>query len=159
MLPTVSKQIALCNGYSDAEANGKVGELNTRIISFVQTDANIDRVVMRHCRRRIDRTLKKVDLCEASDIEALEAVYRVKTSELDIVAIAAEYKVSLNAALDTSDISALLALYDNKGLLNLAASTLADRRLGAFKQWLGRLLRNGENEELVAAINEALPEI
>jgi hypothetical protein len=37
---------------------------------------------MRYCRRRIDRTLKKIDLSDAADVAALAADYSAKTGSL-----------------------------------------------------------------------------
>lgn len=159
MLPTVSKQIAICNGYTEQEANTKVARLNSEILQFVHADNKIEEVVLRYCRRRIDRTLKRVDLSASMNVNELETEFAEKTASLDIAGIASSFEDKLRSALNTGNVPDVLALYDNKALLSLAASILAERRLGAFKQWIGRLLRNRENSNLINAVTQVLPEI
>lgn len=159
LLPIVSKQIAICNGYTEQEADEKVAHLNSKILQFVSADNNINEVVLCYCRRRIDRSLKKVDLNGSNDVNELETEFRRKTESLDIAGIASSFEEKLRSALNAGDVPGVLALYDNKGLLSLAASILAERKIGTFKQWVGRLLRNGQNRNLVDVISQVLPEI
>ena len=53
----------------------------------------------------------------------------------------------------------LLANYDNKGLMALAAAHLKSSRLVDFESWLVRVLRNDKVPALVTAIRNNLPAI
>lgn len=159
LLPDVSKEIAICNGYSEQEAATKVAELGNSIVEFVKADQNILEVILRYCRRRIDRTLKQVDFSDAKNIGELESTYSARTADLDISDIAASVEKKIQDAIEAQDLPSLLAVYDNKGLIALAAPILSEKKVSGFKQWLGRLLRNGKHPELVKVIRENLPTI
>jgi hypothetical protein len=53
----------------------------------------------------------------------------------------------------------LLANYDNKGLLALAATHLKRTRLRDFENWLTRILRNDKAPAVTAAIRASLPNV
>jgi hypothetical protein len=53
----------------------------------------------------------------------------------------------------------LLANYDNKGLMALAAKHLKSSKLVDFESWLIRVLRNNKVPALVTAILNSLPAI
>jgi hypothetical protein len=114
---------------------------------------------MQHCRRRIDRALKQVDLSAAGDVAALAEVYREKTQALDIAGIAQAARALLNAALTERDLPRLLSIYSNKGMISLAATHLKRTRKDDFENWLARILRNDQAPAVKEAIRDALPEL
>jgi hypothetical protein len=58
-----------------------------------------------------------------------------------------------------NDLPKLLANYDNKGLMTLAAQHLKRSRQADFDSWLTRVLRNNKFPALVASIRSNLPTI
>ena len=73
--------------------------------------------------------------------------------------LARQFKDELGQALRERNLSRLLALYDNKGLMALAASNLKSCRQKNFESWLTRTLRNRTAPGVVDAIVRHLPKI
>jgi len=159
LLPSVSRAIAEHEGYTASEMDTKLAELKADILATVNTPGAIDTVVMRHCRRCIDRIAKRIDLGSASTVGELREEYARQTAALNIDALAHDARRRIEQAANNGDLPSLLAVFDNKGLLAHAASRLKNTRKGQFESWLMRVLRNGTVPTLSAAIREAIPRI
>ncbi len=159
LLPAVSRQIALEEGYEADAIEACLVELKEKVFDSLKPDGMKDSVVARYCRRRIDRMLKKIDLSEAKDIAGITAEYNLQTAALNIAEIAAQALARIQEAIDQSDLPKLLANYDNKGLFAIASSHLKRTRVSDFESWLTRVLMNGKSPGLVDAIKAALPKI
>lgn len=159
LLPTVSQAIAESEGYNGVDLENLLGALKTAVFETLNSAEAIDAVVTRYCRRRIDRLLKKVDLSEASSVPDITAEYTRQTEALNIAEIAQQAKDRIEEALRDGDLPKLLANYDNKGLIALAATHLKNSRRVDFESWLTRVLSNNNEPALVAAFQDSLPEI
>lgn len=158
-LPAVSSQIGLLDGYSDAEVAQKNEDLLNAILATIDTPEKIEAVVVRYCRRRIDRTLKKIDLSAARSVAALVQEYGTQTAALDVTAFAAFATAKIRTAIQERDLEALLACYDNKGILAIVARHMRGTPSKSFLGWLTRMLRSVQGEELLRIMQEQLPEI
>ncbi|WBS05262.1 AAA family ATPase [Pseudoduganella sp. SL102] len=158
LLPNVLEAIAMTEGYT----GGSLEELISRMLDELFTHATLPKnqldSVMRYCRRRIDRALKKIDLSDVQDIAALEVIYLQKTSELNISSLAREINTSLAEAINNRDAVELLKWYDNKGLLAIAAKAKGTTK-DKFEQWVVRAMRNGSAPVVTAAIRQILPSL
>lgn len=160
LLPEVSRAIAQLEGFSGAELEQRLSALKAAIFSTLQSQAAIYEVVVRYCRRRIDRTLKKIDLSAPKSIADLIEDYGTQTASLDIAGLAAGATRKIQDALANLDLRSLLTIYDNKGLLALAAQHLKQNRLAVFEAWLTRMLRDETRATgLVAALKTILPTV
>lgn len=159
LLPSVSKVIAEIEGYSGSELVTRLSNLKEAIFNGLNSSRAIEDVVVRYCRRRIDRTLKKIDLSAADTVDAIATEYSLKTAVLDIRSIAAGARTRIESAIRANDLPALLAIYDNKGMIALAATYLKSSRKDQFEAWLVRALRSNKQPALVAAIRSYLPAI
>lgn len=159
LLPEVSRAIAESEGYVDADLEKQLETLKAEIFDTLKSDSAVDAIVTRYCRRRIDRILKKFDFSEASNVVEIIAEYTRQTSELNIEEIAQQAKGRIEEALQEQDLTKLLANYDNKGLMALAAKHLKQSKLADFNSWLTRVLVNDTEPALVAAIKSNLPQI
>lgn len=158
LLPEISRAIAQLNGFSGTELEQQLSKLKAAIFGSLNTQAKIEDVVVRYCRRRIDRTLKKIDLSDATTVNALAAAYAKETSSLKIAELASGADSKIRNALINEDLISLLSIYDNKGLFNLAATHLRQTRQEAFEAWLTRVLRDEAFAPgLVAALQAVLP--
>ena len=157
--PTVSRAIAESEGHSGDELDEKIEALSDAIFNLLNSEKAIEEVVVRYCRRRIDRALKKVDLSEAETISSLSDKYIIETQSLDINEIARQATDRITRAIEQKDLPLLLRNYDNKGMMALAASHLKNCRLQAFESWIVRVLRNKNIPALTAAIQDLLPDI
>lgn len=159
LLPRVAESILLEERYNDDEIKARLSKLQDAIIEEVKRPEAVMDVVLRYCRRRIDRTLKKVDLSGAISPDALSCIYRDKTGSVDVLALSDDISTRINVSVDRSDIPALLADFDNKALLALAARHLRGDTRTAFESWLTRVMRDPEAVKLKAALAEILPEV
>jgi len=159
LLPAVSRAIAESEGYEGAILENQLNQLKTAIFETLNAPAAIDAVVTRYCRRRIDRLLKKIDLSQAVNVADITGEFRRQTAALDVADIARRATDRIQEALRNDDLANLLANYDNKGLMALAATYLKRSRLADFESWLTRVLRNNTVPALVTAIRTVLPAI
>lgn len=160
LLPEVSRAIATLEGFNGAELEHKLVNLKTAIFGTLQSQAAIDDVVVRYCRRRIDRMLKKIDLSGPKIIAELIQEYNTQTAALDVSGLAAGATHKIQDALENGDLPKLLTIYDNKGLLALAAQHLKQARLATFEAWLTRMLRDETKAPgLSAALRAVLPNV
>ncbi len=159
LLPIISRKIAKTNGYEGAELDAVLETLKTHIFEAVGAPGAVDRVVAQYCRRRIDRMLKKIDLSGARTVDEISEQYRLRTAELDVDAIGQQVRSRIENAIENQDLVELLANYDDKGLIALAARDLKNTGLKDFKQWLNRSLRNDSAPELVGAFHSVLPDV
>lgn len=159
LLPTVSRAIAEAEGYRDAELEKRLSELADNIFKSIASDEKIEAVAVRYAKRRIDRMLKKVDLSKAKTIEQLDEELKERIGQLDIRTLAERLKHQIREAIRNRDLPRLLAHYDDKGLMNVAATKLKSTRLTDFESWLTRTLRNETAPDVVNAISNCLPKI
>ena len=111
---------------------------------------------MRYCRRRIDRTLKKIDFSDAADVIALAADYKAKTETLDVEGLAKMASDRIQKAITDGNIAELPKWYDNKGVLSIACKAKGTTKT-LFEQWIVRALRNNKAPEVSTAIRNVLP--
>lgn len=159
LLPDVSREIAISEHLSDEETELRLSLLQSDLLTLAGQPAAIEQVVRMYCLRRIDRALKRTDLSQEPTVEAISVAYQQQTRSLDVQAIAQERRNNLAEAIAERDLSKLLSLVDNKGMLAKAASRLKNTSRVPFEAWLTRMLLNERAPGLVQALRRVLPEI
>lgn len=159
LLPDVSRAIASAEGHQGEGLEKILDELAHAVFESLNTPEKIQRVVVDHCRRRIDQALKRIDLQEMKTIESLQERYTDETRLLNITSMAQSRTEEIENAIKARNLKALLALVDDKGLLHLAASNLKNCRLDSFSGWITRSVRNGSCPGLSEALSACLPKI
>jgi ABC-type branched-subunit amino acid transport system ATPase component len=157
LLPNIVKEICRSEGHTDKQVEVKLAEIYDSIFDVATDSAQQELVVARYCRRRIDRLLKKIDLSSAKTIDSLVQMYADKTEELNIVSIASEASSRISTAINGRDISQLLRCFDNKGLLNILASSSKGMKQKKFESWIIRIMSNGTHERVLEAVKSYLP--
>ena len=156
LLPAVASVIAKSEGFHGDALDNRMAALCDDLITAAV--GAIDATVMQHCRRRIDRTLKKIDLSSATTPDQLAIEYQARTQAVDVNALAQEAKNRMETALHAKDLPALLKYFDGKGpFMAAAAKHLKSTRKDNFEEWLVRVLRTGAVQGLVDAIRQSLP--
>jgi hypothetical protein len=145
--------------YSEPEINTRLDSLISDILELVRHGNNVETHIAQYCRRRIDRTLKKIDLSEASSVDEIAERYVQETAALDINQIAKERRDAINQCIEGRDIKGLLALYDNKGLLNIVATQMKSTKKSDFENWVVRIFKSNNVPEFVTEIKGLLPKI
>lgn len=111
LLPSVSRAILQMNDLDGDELETKLAELRAAIFADAMVESNVSDVVLRHCRRRIDRALKQIDLSAGASIADLAAEYARRTAIIDVAALASEMQSTITAAIAADDLPSLLAVY------------------------------------------------
>ncbi|WP_256644395.1 AAA family ATPase [Stenotrophomonas sp. 9(2022)] len=160
LLPAVSREIAKLDGFAGGELEARLSRLESAVLGTLDSQAKIDEVVLRYCRRRIDRALKRIDLSAQENLDDLVAKYVEETVGLDVQSIASTAAQKIDMAVKNADLPSLLSIYDNKGLIALAASHLKQTRMSAFEGWLTRMLRDETKApDLIAVLRCNLPAV
>lgn len=158
-LPQIATAILKHEGHPDNIVAEKLAAFNQAIISQVQSGANLENCVARYCQRRIDRALKSIDLSDARTIPEIKAKYESETKALDIELIANERRQALNKCITDNNITGLMALYDDKGIIAIAAQHLKATKAREFQAWLTRILSNNNiAPNVIKTIHDALPQ-
>ncbi|WP_338525208.1 AAA family ATPase [Pseudomonas batumici] len=160
LLPAVSRTILEMNELKGDDLETKLAKLKDAILDDARIEENVNEVVLGYCRRRIDRMLKQVDLSADKSIAAIAASYTARTTELDVVALAADMKTKITAAVAAGDLASLLAVYDRKKpLLALASAHLRNWKIEVFTAWVTRAIQSSHDDRLHQAIRAVLPEV
>ncbi|WNL47555.1 AAA family ATPase [Dyella sp. BiH032] len=159
LLPEVSREIAIAEHVATDHIQEHIDGLKSKLLDFASQDGAVESAVIRHSLRRIDHALKKTDLSGKTTINEMEAAYAAQTSGLNIQAIAARRREKIHAAIAEKDLLTLLSIFDNKGMLAVAASHLRNTKRGPFETWLSRILLNDRAPGLIAALRRALPQV
>lgn len=159
VLPTVSRAILKAEEYEETEILKRLADIKLEISETLKNDRVVIGVLLRHCRRQIDFRLKQMDLSTVSDTAEIKIALEQKIAEIDVEKMVIDAEKNLRALIDSEDLEKLLALYDNKQLLALAAKHLSERPLKSFKGWIVRKLNANEENEIQIAIRDVIPDI
>jgi ABC-type transport system involved in cytochrome c biogenesis ATPase subunit len=159
VLPSVSRAILEHEGYSGTSLQDRQSEIARKIFATLTSADAIEDVVVRYCRRRIDRTLKRVDLSSSANESDLAAEFAKHVGMVNINNIAQSRRERIRNAVKTGDLTSLLSIYDNKGVLAIASSQLRNTHKDALEGWLTRVLANNKAPTVVAAISVVLPKV
>jgi hypothetical protein len=156
VLPELIEQLLLDEGHQGAELNAKKERLIDNIVDFAANEKNRQECVLRYCRRRIDRTMKKIDLSDAKSPSEISTEFTKRTSELDVLEMAKLANDAIGEAIASRDLVKLLRWFDNKGLLAIVAQTRSQNK-AAFEQWIIRTLNNKNKPGISEALARYLP--
>lgn len=158
LLPDVSRVIVRSEGFSGDDLTRRLAALCDELVTVAS--GAIESTVMQHCRRRIDRSLKRIDLSAATSTDQLAGEYEVLTQSVNVNGLANEAMSRLEAALRSKDLPAMLKYFDGKGAFMAAAARhLKSTRKDSFEEWLVRVLRTGSVQGLVDAFRQSLPTV
>jgi hypothetical protein len=156
LLPSVFQALAEALAFAPDVVKQKMVSL--RIEVFKQARADVDAVAARYASRQIDRALKQVTLSrrESDKLVAdfVAAIPKIKPQE-----IVEQCKSELEDAIATDNLEQVLALYDNKHLITIAAKLLEFPDGKKLSAYASRLLASKNGENLREAISRRLPKI
>ena len=159
LLPEVSTEIAVADYLQASEVSERLGKLKDEIFEIAAKKEFIEAAVNQYCLRRIDRTLKRIDLKGSKTVEDIALNYTSRVQALDINSIACKRRMQIEEAISSRNLPGLLALVDGKGMLASLASKLRNTTPKLFQAWLTRVLMNDRAPRLVAKLRDNLPMI
>ncbi|WP_363347261.1 DUF4435 domain-containing protein [Methylocystis echinoides] len=155
LLPSVFKELALALHFSDLEAGDLLAKLTIAVMEEATKD--LEKASVRFAVRKLDAELKKLAPA-AKTIAELSQKFQASVQSLDPAALANDYKARLSTAIQSKELEKVLLLYDNKGLLSIAAQVLGYKSREELADLLSRLLARND-APIKAAINAVLPTI
>jgi hypothetical protein len=156
--PSVARAILIAEGFSGEQLDSKLQGFCDAVIASL-SEEKIERSVLRYCRRRVDRALKKVDLEAAETASQLKELLQQQISDLSIEELSAYARGVIQESVTDKDLIKLLSIYDNKGLLAIASSHLKGTRRPEFEHWLIRLFNSRRVSPVTVEIKGILPVI
>lgn len=156
--PSVAEAILRGEGFSGPQLQEKLQGFRDAVIASI-SEENVEKAVLRYCRRRVDRALKKVDLRSAQTASQLKELLHQEVSTLNIEELDVYARKTINEAIENRDVSKLLSLYDNKGLLAIASTHLKGTRRSEFEHWLIRLFNSQKASPVIEEVKKILPEV
>jgi len=135
LLPDVVEAIVRAEGFDGTDLEAKLAAIFDELFAQARTSSNQLPAVLRYCRRRIDRTLKTLDLGTALDVSVLASEYAAKTNALNVSQLAKEAEDNIRKAITEKNVRELLKWYDNKGILAIACKAKGTTK-SQFEQWL-----------------------
>lgn len=156
--PSVAEAILRGEGFSGPQLQEKLQGFRDAVIASI-SEENVEKAVLRYCRRRVDRALKKVDLRSAQTASQLKELLHQEVTTLNIEELDVYARKTINEAIENRDVSKLLSLYDNKGLLAIASTHLKGTRRSEFEHWLIRLFNSQKTSPVIEEVKKILPEV
>ncbi|MFK4523683.1 energy-coupling factor transporter ATP-binding protein EcfA2 [Bradyrhizobium japonicum] len=154
VLPSVFRAFAKALSFDDATAGAKLTQLESKILAkAVEEKAP---TTARYVARQVDRRLKRVTL-DRRDPTQLVTTFSTEIASIDVATLISDFERDFQQAIDTKDMEKLLSMFDQKGLIEFAASELGLASSKALVQQAARFMNDGSHEELRSAIVSALP--
>lgn len=161
-LTDVAKEILILNQYSDQDLTRKLDEFKSTLIEYIKNELEgdkIDQFAISLVRRKIDNYLKNIDLSSEKTSDNMKNLLLHEISNLtecNIENWISEIKNKIQWYIEQQDLDALLAVYENKGVLAKSASVLKGVRKDEFENWIIRTL-NINNNNFIEVIKNKLP--
>ena len=159
LLPEISRAIAAHEAHEGDGLDARLNDLRQAVFEGIASSDQKRATVLRYVTRQVDRLLKHIDLSAATSVKEIETSYANSVGGLDVGALAFLAEQQIESAIQADNLPALLAFYENKGLLARAAKHLKNTDLEPFKAWLKRILRMGSAPGLTTAIRQVLPDL
>lgn len=154
LLPAVFT--ALAEALQCADPAGKLKALTAAVMDVA--NKNLEVTCARYTTRQLDRHLKKVTV-EAKDLPTLQAAYASEIGSINPAALYGDCKKRLEACIVKNDLAGVLGMYDNKGLVALAASVLDIKGPKPLMEKVSRLLGSDVGKKLSSELGKVLPTI
>ena len=84
LLPVVAEAIARAEGFRGAELDALIKSINDELFDRIKKPECLNPIILRYCRRRIDRALKIINLSAADTQDDIKQAYIDQTGSVDI---------------------------------------------------------------------------
>lgn len=156
LLPRIVAALAASLDFTAVETEERQRALTDSVVREATRD--LDAASVRYAVRRLDALLKKLGP-SAKTAEELEARFQAGVAAVDVRALASNYRQRLSDAISARNLAGVLSLYDNKGLLDIAAQQLGLKGKNHLAEYVARLLGSARGVPLMAALRAELPSI
>lgn len=154
LVPAVFVALAKALSFDEDASTAKLGQLKAKIFArAVQEKAP---TTARYVARQLDRRLKRVTV-DRKDPAQLITTFSTEIASIDVPKLISDFERDFQQAIDTQNLDKLLAMFDQKGLIDLAAKELGLASSKAIVQQAARFMKDGNHAELKSAVLNVLP--
>ncbi|MFC3326813.1 DUF4435 domain-containing protein [Mesorhizobium cantuariense] len=156
LLPLPFKKLAKLAHFDDSASEKRFDELKQKVLKLAAGDA--EKYALAATKRKIDQRLKRIGL-KSKDTAALVSEYAAATADIDPAKIYTDLLAEFQGHIARSEYEKIIALYDNKGLLDVAAHTLGKKGRAELQDFALRTMSIAEGRALVEVVSKHLPVI
>lgn len=156
LLPQPFKELAALCHFSEAETAKRLNDLKQKIFDLATSDS--EKYALSATKRKIDQALKRIGL-KSRDSAALAIEYKSSTTLIDPAQIYGALLSEFRDHIANGEYERIVALYDNKGLLDVAGEFLGIKSRSDLKDLILRTINTKKGTPLVDAIAKQIPEI
>ncbi|MBB4420939.1 cation transport regulator ChaC [Rhizobium leguminosarum] len=156
LLPEPFEELAALCHFDKAESSKRLNDLKQRVFKLATSDA--EKYALSATKRKIDQALKRIGL-KSKDSAALASEYQIATAQIDPAQIYGSLLSEFRTHIVKGEYEKIVALYDNKGLLDVAAECLGIKSRSHLQDLTLRTMNTRKGYSLVDAIAKQLPEI
>jgi energy-coupling factor transporter ATP-binding protein EcfA2 len=156
LLPDVLAAILETDGHSEASMETLRDSLLDKFLLHPARSNNRQRCILESARRRIDLAIKVIDLSSANSSTELDALLHQEMCKIDTQEIIKDFETEFDSYVSAKAIEDVLRLYDNKGVLEIAAEARGTT-VSKFKDWVLRIFQSSVANGVVSAIKRRMP--
>lgn len=154
LVPSVFIAFAMALAFDEATATAKLGQLKGKI--FAKATEEKAPTTARYVARQVDRRLKKVTV-DRRDPAQLLATFSAEIASIDVRTLISDFERDFQQAIDAQDLEKLLGMFDQKGLIDIAARELGLASSKALVQQAARFMNDDSHAQLRSAVLSILP--
>jgi hypothetical protein len=149
--------LALADALACEDPAARLNDLTTEAMKLAAKE--IDAASALYATSQLDRRLKRIGV-KAKDRDSLNASYKEELAGIDPAKLYTEFREKLDKSIKDVDLPAVLKVFKNKGVLQLAATALGLQDPKELLERVSRLLSDDEKgKKLRAALEKTLPPI
>jgi energy-coupling factor transporter ATP-binding protein EcfA2 len=156
LLPSIFTVLAQELSFSKPDSEAMATRLRDEVVNRLKE--NLDNVIARCAARQLDRQLKILTVIQSGTADLIKT-YEAEIAKISIVKTVENIRAEFEVAIKRSDIDSILALYDNKDLLNVASKFLGTSGPKSLIQFAARLLTDETKPTLREAFLKLVPAI
>ncbi|WP_371060369.1 AAA family ATPase [Rhodosalinus sp. 5P4] len=153
LLPHVLIEAALCLHHTRPEAETIVAKVKAKVIAKATDE--ISAVALRKTKRHIDTLLKQIDF-NSKDITEFDETFTTSIKRISPVDMANSFEGAFTKYIEADDYQSVIREFDSKSLVEIAAQALGLRSRKELQDFIGRILRSREGENLAAIIRDCV---
>ena len=156
LLPTIFISLAGALSISEREAIEKLNAVRDMV--FAKAAEQIEPVTARYVSRQLDRRLKHVTV-DRRDTTRLQTTFATEIASIDVSALISQFQADFKTAISSRNLESVLAMFDQKGLIDIAAAHLGLSSGKALVQQVSRFMLDANHKAIKDAVLNMLPRL
>ncbi|WP_316214096.1 AAA family ATPase [Bradyrhizobium sp. SZCCHNR2032] len=154
LVPSVFTALAKALSFDEAITTAKLAQVKGKI--FARAAQENAATTARYVARQVDRRLKRVTI-DRRDPAQLVTTFSTEIASIDVPTLISDFERDFQQAIDAQDVDKMLGMFDQKGLIDIAARELGLASSKALVQQAARFMNDGSHAQLRSAVLAVLP--